>query len=198
MKKRDYNQYDFASWVKLDETSPSGLSWVAPRLYSGMLKYERVGEHAGTVREFNGRQSYYMVGMLGSNFFAHRVVYVLKHGKIDPHNDIDHIDGDSLNNSVENLREIDPVVNGRNKRKLNPNKALATGVYYEELLSKKGLLLKRINAHASIESGRVLKTNFSVLKYGYDKALELALAWRAERMKELCEQGFGYTERHGT
>jgi len=198
MKKRDYNSYDFASWVKQDDTSPSGLSWIAPRLYSGKLKSDRIGTPAGTIREFNGRQSYYLVGLLGSNFFAHRVAYILKHGSIDPYNDIDHIDGNSLNNSIENLREIDPVINSRNSKKKNPNKALATGIYYEELFSKKGLLLKRINAHASIEAGKVLKTNFSILKYGYDKALELALAWRATKMKELCERGFGYTDRHGT
>lgn len=50
MEKKDYNNFDFSSFVKIDETSPSGLSWVAPRLYSGKLSYERVGKQAGTIK----------------------------------------------------------------------------------------------------------------------------------------------------
>lgn len=45
--RRDYNNYDFGSLVKIDESSPSGLVWVAPRLYAKTLRYDRVGQPAG-------------------------------------------------------------------------------------------------------------------------------------------------------
>jgi hypothetical protein len=35
-------------------------------------------------------------------------------------------------------------------------------------------------------------------KYGKEEAFRLAVEWRAARIKELNEQGAGYTERHGT
>jgi hypothetical protein len=39
---------------------------------------------------------------------------------------------------------------------------------------------------------------FSCLKYGDEEALRLALEWRDKTIKEINEQGAGYTERHGT
>lgn len=197
MKKRDYNKYDFASWVKLDATSPSGISWVAPRRYMRTLRYDRVGTPAGSVRNFNNRQYYYTVVIMGKSFFTHRVAYVLKHGTVNPNNDIDHIDGNSLNNSIENLREVDPIVNGRNKKK-KAGKELSTGIYLENYISRAGTPLTKIRAHYSDNNSKIISRSWSVLNRGYELSLELALAWRAERMKELCEQGFGYTERHGT
>ena len=34
-------------------------------------------------------------------------------------------------------------------------------------------------------------------KYGKEEAFRLAVEWRAARIKELNNQGAGYTERHG-
>jgi len=197
MKKRDYNSYDFASWVKLDNTSPSGLSWIAPRSYSGALNYDRVDKPAGAVQEYNGRQAYYAVGVFGLSFFVHRIIFVLHHGKINPANDIDHIDGNSLNNNIDNLREVSKAENARNKKK-RTGKELATGVYLENYISRCGTPLTKIRAHYSDNNSKIISRSWSILNRGYDLALHLALTWRAERMEELNDQGFGYTERHGT
>lgn len=196
MKKRDYTEFDFKSLFELDENSPSGLIWKVPRKYSNSLNYERVGKQAGNIREFNGRQKYWVVVVFNRAFFCHRIVWLLHKGYVSPENDIDHVDGDSLNNKLSNLREVPPEINSRNSRK-NSGKELQAGIYYEELLSKRGTPLKRINAHYT-KDGKTIKKNFSVLKYGYDEALALAIAWRDAKIVELNMAGAGYTERHGT
>jgi len=196
MKKKDYNKYDFSSWVQVDERSPSGLVWIAPRAYLGNLSYSRVGKQAGNISSFNGRQEYYTVSLLGSSFFAHRVVYLLSNGVIDISKDIDHIDGNSLNNSSSNLREISPSMNARNTKKHN-GKDLSAGVFLEEYLGRTGNPLSKIRAHYSLD-GKVYSRSWSILERGYEKSLELAIQWRKEKIIELNKRGFGYTERHGT
>ncbi len=197
MKKRDYREYNFKEVFDLSDESPSGLVWKVPRKYSKTLRYDRVGKQAGNIRNFNNRQNYYVVVVFGETFFTHRIAYLLAHGDMQPENDIDHIDGNSLNNKIENLREVVPVLNCRNSRKKIPTKELETGIYYEELLSKKGTQIKRINAHCTIIPNKIKKVNFSVNKYGYDMALKLAQEWRRLKIKEAEEAGLPYSETHG-
>lgn len=198
MNKRDYTKYKFNEFVALDENSPSGLVWVAPRKYVNSLKYDRIGKPAGSIREFNKRERYWLITLFGKSFFCHRIIWLLYNGTINKEYDIDHIDGNSLNNNISNLREIPPILNCRNARKKLPNKELQTGVRYEELYSKKGTLLKRINAYVNIEPNKTIKKNFSVLKYGYDLALQKAIDWRNSMINNLNSLGAGYTKRHGT
>jgi hypothetical protein len=197
MKKRDYKEYKFNEVFELSEESPSGIVWKVPRKYSNKLNYGRVGKQAGNLRDFNGRQQYYVVSIFGKSFFTHRIAYLLYHGNVDPENDIDHIDGNSLNNSIDNLREVPPFLNSRNSRKRVKGKELETGIYYEELLSRRGTLLKRINAHCAILPNKTEKVNFSVLKYGYETALALAREWRKTKLKEVSDLGMPYSSRHG-
>lgn len=199
MRKRDYSKYRFQDFLTIDDASPSGLIWTAPRKYFGSYNYDRVGKPAGNVRDFrNGKQRYWMVSLFGESFFCHRIIWLISKGSVVVENDIDHIDGNSLNNSLSNLREVPPHINARNSKKKVHGKELQTGVYYEELLSKSGTLLKRINAHVSIQPRKIVKKNFSVMKYGYEVALEMAISWRNSMIEKLNENGAGYTERHGT
>lgn len=197
MKKRDYREYNFKEVFEISNDSPSGLIWKVPRKYINSLNYDRVGKQAGNIRIFNNRQSYYVVVVFGQTFFTHRIAYLLAHGSVQPENDIDHVDGNSLNNKIENLREVPPILNCRNSRKKIPNKELETGIYYEELLSKNGTQLRRINAHCTIVPNKVEKVNFSVNKYGYDVAVKLAQEWRRLKLKEAEETGLPYSNIHG-
>lgn len=196
MKKRDYNKFDFASLVKLDATSPSGLSWIAPRMYGGRLNYKRVGSPAGNIKNFNNRQDYYIIVVFNAPFFVHRIVYLLANGYVNAANDIDHIDGNSLNNSVENLREVSAGENSRNRRK-KTDKELDSGVYLETYIAKSGRELQKVRAHYSVE-GKVYNRSWSTLKRGYAESVRLATEWRDKQINDLNTQGFGYTERHGT
>lgn len=195
MKKRDYTQYDFESIFEISTESPSGLVWKIPRLYVKTLHHDRVGKQAGTIK-ITPRQKYYNVVVFNKKFQVHRIIWLLHNKTIDAANDIDHIDGNTLNNSVTNLREISPAVNSRNRRKKR-DKELEAGIYLEESLSKAGTPLPRLRAHICVE-GRVIGASFSITKYGHEGALKLAKDWRKNKLDELNEQGAGYTDRHGT
>lgn len=197
-KKIDYSKFELEKYFELNENSPSGIVWKCPRIYSGVLNYDRVGKLAGMIKTFNkGRQSYWCISFKGKSLFIHKIVWFLINKNISVDKDIDHIDGNSLNNNPDNLREVLPIINRRNAKR-KKDKELPSGVYYETLKSKKGTTLERFNCHITKLDGSLIKKNFSILKYGYEVALQLALQWRAEHVRELNTEGAGYTERHCT
>lgn len=70
------------------------------------------GDMAGTLRK-NG---YLQIRLMGKTYLAHRLAWAYVNGK-SPSNQIDHINGNSLDNSIKNLRDVEPCVNAQNKRK---------------------------------------------------------------------------------
>lgn len=61
------------------------------------------------------------------NYQVHRLVYALCHDKW-PDKQIDHIDGNPLNNRIENLRDVDGKTNALNRK--------AKGYYFHKLSGK--------------------------------------------------------------
>lgn len=62
----------------------------------------------------------------GKKYIAlHRVKFILQHGYVPKL--VDHIDGNKLNNSLDNLREADHRMNGRNS--IRKDRGLPRGVY---------------------------------------------------------------------
>ena len=79
-------------------------------------KNVKAGDIAGNIQP-NGRKR---LRFNKKDYLVHRLVFLYHHGyapKI-----LDHIDGNPLNNKIENLREANIVQNGQN-RKLNKNTA---------------------------------------------------------------------------
>lgn len=76
----------------------------------------------------HGGKSYYRTTMSGSTkeFLLHRIIFKMVYG-LEPEN-IDHIDGNGLNNKLENLRASDPVSNHQNVRKSTRNTSGVVGV----------------------------------------------------------------------
>jgi hypothetical protein len=64
-------------------------------------------------------------------YLAHRVIFCLFYGRW-PNFEIDHIDGDSNNNRIENLREVSSSGNSKNMGKMCHNSSGVTGVYHEQ------------------------------------------------------------------
>lgn len=67
-----------------------------------------VGQPAGGV----GSRGYLVVKLLGRLFLVHHMVWYLTHGQW-PEQPLDHIDGDKLNNTPDNLRLSDGSHNGK-------------------------------------------------------------------------------------
>lgn len=109
------------------------------------------------------------------SFFAHRVIYAIFHGTW-PEDQIDHIDGNPLNNIPSNLRDAPQTLNMRNTSLRPDNKSGVVGVCWVE---------KDKRWRASISGSKRIHL-------GQFKTLEEAKAAR-----EAAEIEFGYHKNHG-
>ncbi|MGL5015448.1 MAG: HNH endonuclease [Bacteroidales bacterium] len=98
---------DFKNVFKYDPQSPSGLVWLISR---GKAK---IGKSCGNIKG-NG---YYQVGFKGKYYPCHRIVWILEKGEIPSGKVIDHIDNNTLNNCIGNLRLSTIQGNTRNRVK---------------------------------------------------------------------------------
>ena len=89
------------------------------------------GKEAGWVMG-NG---YRLVSINGEQVLAHRVVFALVHG-FWPTKQIDHINGDRLDNRPCNLRQVSPLENNRNTKRRSDNTSGHTGVVWSKLRQK--------------------------------------------------------------
>lgn len=92
----------------------------------------------------NSGIAYKSVKLLGKNHRAHRLVWAHQKG-VMPVGDIDHIDGDGMNNRIENLRCVDRGENSRNARLCKRNTSGVCGVhrhkgkdYWRSVINKDG------------------------------------------------------------
>jgi len=76
-----------------------------------LSKRAAAGREAGTINGDGRRQ----VSIDGRRYLTHRIVWLIVHGAWPAH-EIDHIDGDKLNNRVENLRDATRTINAQNTR----------------------------------------------------------------------------------
>lgn len=187
MRAKDYNKINWHEYFAIDETSKSGLNWIVPKYYNGTPNYDRVGENAGSVVSTRNCE-YWVVGFSFGTYLIHRILWVMMNGQVDTNSDIDHIDGNGLNNSHENLRCVTKSVNGRNRSRRCDNRSGETGIFYETTRTGQGY-----RACVVDENGVKHRKFFSLVKY--DNAKELAILWKESKLKEL--NNAGYTSRHG-
>ena len=85
-------------------------------------------KHAGEPAFTSKLQGRYFVGtLLGSNVRAHRVIWAIMTGEW-PEHEIDHIDGNGLNNRWANLRDVSHDANGKNSKRPSDNTSGIVGV----------------------------------------------------------------------
>jgi hypothetical protein len=173
-------------WVEYNEESPTGLVWKQD-IYKGKNQlFRKTGDIAGYLDK---RTGYWFVQINKVSYLCHRVIYVLVY-KLEP-NFIDHLDGNRQNNRKENLRSCVRETNARNNTQRKDVKTGVQGVCYKSTKGRNYFV-----ARVSIGSSRPSRY-FNIDKLGEDFALKLAKQWREAKIKELIEQGFDYTERHG-
>jgi len=71
----------------------------------------RVGDIAGTLDS----RGYIRINVLYKSYLAHRLAFLYVTGKL-PKQQIDHIDGNKVNNIFANLRDVNYSINNQNKR----------------------------------------------------------------------------------
>lgn len=94
------------------------------------IKGRNVGDVLGSV----GSKGYLTVRVDGVNYLLHRVIFMMKHGYLPKF--LDHIDGDILNNKVENLRAATNTENQWNQKIRVGNKSGYKGVNWDNTRSK--------------------------------------------------------------
>ena len=90
----------------------------------------KAGSLAGCVRKNGYRQ----LSINKKVYFAHRIIFLMHHGYLPK--EIDHIDGNPLNNSIANLREVTHSQNQWNHKLRSDNKTGIKGVTWSKTKNK--------------------------------------------------------------
>ena len=175
-----------------DETSPSGLRWKVDIRKNKGAVCARAGSVAGNQRYLsNGVPRCWRVCFNYKDILVHRIIWVLRHKHLDPDMVIDHIDGNAFNNNIDNLLPKTHANNARNK-KSQPSKTGVVGV--TKRVAPGDIVTFRASWYDV--NGKSQCHNFSTKKYGYEEAFRLACEVRENKIRELKELGFDYTDRH--
>jgi len=142
------------------------LTW---RVFRGSRA--KAGDLAGTAA--NG---YLRVRVGDSLYYVHRLAWFIYYGKW-PENQIDHINGNRIDNRIENLREANHSINGKNTEIHRNNTTGHSGVTWNK---------KRRKYVAQI------KVNYKVIYLGYYTDIDGAVAARKQ-----AEIDYGFHKNHG-
>lgn len=181
---------DWDKYLYYDDTSPSFLRWKIDR---GRSRVVKAGDVAGALLK-EGRWSFVLtVNGKKRRRYNHRVIFEMFNGELSEGAEVDHRDGNPLNNSIDNLRKVSTTINRRNTALSSRNTSGVVGVSYFETNG----CMYWCSTWKDL-SGNKIHRNFSVKKLGREKAFEMACKARLDAIELLNQQGAGYTERHGT
>lgn len=183
---------DWSKYFIYDETSPTSLAWAVAR-YGG-LPHNRIcvvdiGDVAGCINV----HGYGEVKLNGKSYKTHRIIWEMSNPTLKPGEDLDHIDGDRLNNRLTNLRVCNDKVNSQNRVMRSDNTSGVTGV--TRIVSEG--TRSYWTAKWTSEDGRELSRSFRIDVHGNELALDMATKHREKMIRQLAQQGQHYTERHG-
>lgn len=89
------------------------------------------GKIAGSISE-----GYYKVKIFGRMYPVHRILYYMCHNIIDINLEIDHINHNKQDNSINNLRLVTSLINNNNKQNYNNNTTGIRGIYWHKINKK--------------------------------------------------------------
>ena len=123
-----------------------------------------IGQIAGTLHQ----DKYMQVGYQGKIYRNHRVIYIMHHGDTDMI--IDHIDGNTLNNKINNLRKCTPLQSAHNTGPVRNSKSKYKGVAWEERRRKWKVEIRNNGkkiwlGYYECEHTAAIKYNEAALKY---------------------------------
>lgn len=125
-----------------------------------------------------------------NSYFAHRIIWALHYGKF-PNSIIDHIDGDSSNNRLDNLRSVSQSRNNINRSVplgKNSNGIKNLHVYKTDRHKMYGITIRYKNFMNGKDCGIEYRKQFVRLRD--------AIAWRNDHLKKLDMpyEGIDYNE----
>ncbi len=165
--------HEIGEYVEYSETSPSCLRWKVDVGY----KIKK-----GGVTGSQNKLGYWNFEVNGKSYANHRVIYFLH--KEDPgSNVINHIDTHPWNNRISNLEAISIAENNRRSKPQlgTPQRNNKTGVNGVSPRDNG----ERLSATVYIDGRKINKT-YSVVKLGYEKAMEMCKSWLEEQRQLTC------------
>ena len=102
-----------------------GLYWKNPT-HGKAVKGSKAG--------FINNMGYYQISIYGKKFTEHQIVYLMKNGFIPK--EIDHINGNKIDNRIENLREVTRMQNMYNKTAYKSNTSGSKNVSWKAKINK--------------------------------------------------------------
>ena len=97
-------------------------------------KKMKAGDKAGCVYCDRSGLQYRQLEVCGKTYRAHRIIFLMHHGYLPEQ--IDHIDGNGLNNDIENLRAATNSQNGSNRGAQKNNTSGFKGVGWHKKAQK--------------------------------------------------------------
>lgn len=194
----DYDSLNWSDYFYYCASSKSGLRWKITR-YSAHGKKLEIwpGKEAGTLHNAkNGDNKPYGVALditgKRRHYKVHRIIAVLYGMKVNG-KVIDHINGQSSDNHIENLRVTTIEINSRNcKNQYNCPYGIS-GVGFQEDRLKNSYFIAR-----AVINGKRQQQSFPIKKLGIMQAFKLACIARDKYLQTLNSTGAGYTDRHMT
>lgn len=150
---------DLQEFYVIDSASPSGITRIKP----ARGRNARVGPVISI-----GSDGYYRMKFRGVHYRCHRVIYFMAKESDPGELVVDHIDGDRLNNKVENLRACTQAQNMCNTKARQSKKGLPKGVrklsekVYQAQLSINGEVHTSVfeNIRAAINYSKCLRARY--------------------------------------
>lgn len=138
-----------------------------PKIGRLFNRFSRTSRKAGEFADKSISNRYRVAYVDGGLYLAHRIIWYIGHGK-DATDFIDHIDGDRLNNRLENLRLATHPMNMANRPKPPHNTSGAKGVHLRKdngkwrakiTANRKNISLGQFStfdeAHSAVKAARI-------------------------------------------
>lgn len=174
--KKDY----FEKYFQIDPQSPTGII-----LKDSSKDFKAIGKPCGYMKK-PGSKSYWAVSKDGIEYYVHRIIYTLHHGEFDTSLIINHIDGNGLNNNVENLELVTIRLNGLEcKNSKNSTTGHNGVILYKDKEGKVGGACARYPT----DSFSMKTKFFNLKKYGtIEKCIELASDFHKTKKQQLVKK----------
>ena len=196
VKPLDYDNVDWSQFFYYDTSSKSCLKWNTTR-YSAYGKKLEVwpGKDVGTLSDVkNGDNKAWKVSLnitgKYSHYAVHRIISVMHGNKVND-SVIDHINGVSADNRIENIRVTTQAINSRNCKVASNCPYGISGIGFQQDIHG--------NMYFTADysyNGKRKKRCFPIKRLGYMEAFKQATIYRQKVISTLNKNGAGYTERH--
>lgn len=118
-----------------NEISQNILHTIFEYRNDGHLFYkEGCGLFSGKQADIGDKELYRRVRLFGKSMHLHRLIFAYHHGHYPEI--VDHIDGNTHNNKIENLREANTFQSTWNTKISKNNSTGAKGVYFDKITGK--------------------------------------------------------------